>query len=450
MNLNKYGNCLGTVQKNEPLALHTAMGKSLQSESSNLMIPQYDLKGKSTTFQTSSSFVDQSQNCCQMSGKRTLMFSGLPTKPINDAPSGNSDVMLRPTKRLKLESASGINNSSSSEQWTPKMFQSLAIKENVIDLTSEDDQTSEDSNLRRDDTVDSNNLEAATRLNSSMSTLRNNPIAADIEHIDGKAGVSDFILEQFKSPMHDSMRDEIMNNVVYDLVGQTFKNQTMNSKGLEADHMSESEESGPSGHDNVDLSNIEETVIRSDSRTHTLCKDPTAVDAEDIIGRTGVAECIENNVINDTFGQAFESETIHSKGLEVVLVSDDSDSDSMNHDSSDSSSPSETEVTSSSSMDTLSEGPVTADVEEINGRTGFNSAGVNAEKKVSEKKADEKMESKFSSTTVKIVSLTEIFTKDQIIQHIQSLRKQAVQVSTLSSGVYITVICVDKTLISLA
>ncbi|XP_061376326.1 histone acetyltransferase HAC12-like [Gastrolobium bilobum] len=109
---------------------------------------------------------------------------------------------------------------------------------------------------------------------------------------------------------------------------------------------------------------------------------------------------------DNTSKPIFNSEIISSEDLEVVHISDESDP----------------------TMHTLCNDTIAADNKGIQDRTGFNQkAGINATNKVIEPKADQQMEKKFSNATVNIVSLTEIFTSNQIKEHIMSLGKQFIQ-----------------------
>ncbi|XP_057426315.1 uncharacterized protein LOC130719720 [Lotus japonicus] len=485
MDLYYNGNCWGSVQKNEPWDFHTAaMGISLQSESSNFMFSQHvsrvnsqvsnlfpgwnsnsilgdirqcqpqlmhlqqsfeqfiqpnELCGKSTTFQTCSRFLDRNENCGQMSGKKTLK------RPWLDS-CYDSGGMLRPDKILKMMSDFDVSsiNDAISDQWTPKTSQPYSFEEALPELQQQREnsissiysdvanchverfayprhdsmsicgQILEESDLRSHDPRDSSNLmETDNRLNSSMHTLWSDPIATDIEDIHGKTGVS----EQSENPRHDSMPiSETVNHVIDEMLPQTFKSDTIHYKVLEA-----------------------------------VMEEPDPI--------------LDSMSIDDTFGKTFKSTTVHSKGLEDDHISEDSDpenhvpansnnsketkvilsssmrslsdvyiaadvedSDPENLVPANSNNSKDTEISLSPSMRSLSDVYIAADVEDISGRIGFNLARINAENKVSEEKVDEKKETKFSKMTANIVSLTDFFTSNQIREHIRSLRKQPVQI----------------------
>ncbi|KAJ1412794.1 putative histone acetyltransferase HAC12-like [Sesbania bispinosa] len=547
MDLKKYS-CLGTIQKNESMAFHSTMGP-LQSESLNLMISQhvsrenlegsnllpalmqpYDLCDKASTstvqymlppdkrLEMESAFgVSLMNNASsdQWTHKMALPYS-------SEAPFGNSEAMLPPAKRLKMESAFGVSlmNNASSEQWTHKMAQPYS---------SEAPPGNSEAMLPPDKILEMESAFGVSFMNNASSdqwthkmaqpysseapsaTVRISPIHSE---------VTECTAEQFTNPMLDSISiDEIKNSGIDDTFGQSFKRETIPSKGLEVDHISE--EPDPKSHNMINSSNLEETVIKLNSSMHTLCKDTIAADIEDIQGKTGfnqaeingekkviepkadqeketktsntviseingltnclinnsssdqwthkmaqpyasealselqqhsesplssidseVTECnveqftnsmfdsmsiseIKNSAIDDTFGQNFKNETVPSEGLEAGHISEEPDPKS--HDVVDRSNLEETVIGSNSNKHTLCEDPIAADIEDIQIKTGSNHAGLNAKKEVSEPKVDQEKETKSSNTTVNIVSLTESFTSTQIMEHIKGLRKKFVQ-----------------------
>jgi len=74
--------------------------------------------------------------------------------------------------------------------------------------------------------------------------------------------------------------------------------------------------------------------------------------------------------------------------------------------------------------------------EDIEGRTGFNQDGINDKKEIIESKDDQEKQTKSPNTIVEAVSLIDLFTRDQIEEHITSLRKESVQVSTPPASVF--------------
>ncbi|XP_027337207.1 histone acetyltransferase HAC12-like [Abrus precatorius] len=166
----------------------------------------------------------------------------------NDAPSVSSEAMLPPKKRRKMEGALGVSliNNASSDQLTPKMVQPCSSE-----ALSEFQQHPE-------------------------------PPLSSIYSEVTESNVKEFTIS---NPMLDSISNvETKNNVIDDTVGQTFKIETVISKGLEPDHVSE--EPDFKSHDVKANSNLKETVVGSNANMHSLCKDPRPADIEHIQGRT--------------------------------------------------------------------------------------------------------------------------------------------------------------------
>jgi len=74
--------------------------------------------------------------------------------------------------------------------------------------------------------------------------------------------------------------------------------------------------------------------------------------------------------------------------------------------------------------------------EDMQGRTGFNQDGINDKKEIIESKDDQEKQTKSPNTIIEAVSLIDLFTCDQINEHISSLRKESVQVSTPPASVF--------------
>ncbi|TKY50055.1 Histone acetyltransferase HAC1 [Spatholobus suberectus] len=577
MNLIKYGDCSGAMQKNDSMAFITTMGKSLQSESSNLLIPQhvsrefsevssvfpglsslghvrqyqhqkldfqqnlehfmqpYVLHGKTYMAQPNSCFVNQGEHCHQMLGQKTLkqqqLFTSLngdeqftsessaylfgsdgsanmnscssskvsveqrilleyfyyknlnivsrdnvikylhstvcckgicncewnsklllhfdncqgddchicyswklcgtdilerhlefPNSVIkgsvvrkNDAPSGNSEAMLPPAKRRKTESAFGVSliNNTSLDRLTHKMVQPCSSE--------------------------------------ALSQLQQQPESPP------SSGVTECNVEQFTNPMLDSISNsEKKSNVIDYKFGQTFKNETIISKSLEADHISE--EPDPKSHDVNASSNFEDTVIRLNSNMPTLCKEPMPADIEEPDPKSHAVKAsskLEETVIRSNFivhtlykepmladieePDPKSHDVKDNSNLEETVIrlnsnmhtlykepmpADIEEPDPKSHDVRASSNLEEAIIRSNSDMHTLCKEPMPADIEDIHGRTRFSQDGINAAKKVVEAKADQEKETKSPNPTLNTVSLTDFFTINQIREHIKSLRKQ--------------------------
>ncbi|KAK7266742.1 hypothetical protein RIF29_19395 [Crotalaria pallida] len=110
----------------------------------------------------------------------------------------------------------------------------------------------------------------------------------------------------------------------------------------------------------------------------------------------------KNNVIDDTLGQTFESETLPSQALEANHISDESVLKS--HDGVASSNLKGNVIGLKSSIKTLCIDPIDAEIEDIHCTTEFNSTRENAETTDIELKADEEKKTKYSNTTVNHIS----------------------------------------------
>ncbi|GAU46737.1 hypothetical protein TSUD_285970, partial [Trifolium subterraneum] len=366
---------------------------------------------------------------------------------------------------------SSIHYEGNGEQFTNPMFHSMGIggiNNNVMVGTF--GQILEKPGLESHDVMDSNSLkEIVGSLKSRMHNLDMDSIPTDGEDIQGRTEFDQGI--RLNSSMHtitekrnygediqetaefwtnakkkvNELTDdqenttkssittvsEKRNYMIYDISGQNCETGVIPSKGLEAGQMSDEQDSIISGM--IDNKNSVEIDYMPTSRRELIIID----DEEDVQGRTGFnqegingnKEFIEskddhekhtessntkvneinNNVAVDTLGQTFKTDTFPSKGLEASQISEEKDIESHGV------------IHSCKSME-IDNGS--------NSIIGFNQEGTDAKKKVSEPKADQEKQTKSSNTIVNAVSLIDLFTPDQIKEHISSLTKKLFKVGT--------------------
>lgn len=484
MDLIKYTNCSGTIQRNDSGAFLTAVGKSHQSESVNLLIPHhdsreisevsnlfpslsssrecssngdvrqyqsqnmnfqqnlkhfmqpYELPSKASMSQ-SSFIVNQGEHCGQMLGQQTLKQppgllngyeqftseSSAGLLGLDGSASVNSaigskvsveQILFAYFRYKNLKNVSGDNKTSfvkylhstvcSNEMCTCEWSMKLLL--HITNCQSDDCHICRPWKLFCDTGI----LEPHLEFKSSMivdSIVRDN---------EAPSGNSEAILPPTKRlKMEPAFGVSLINNTSSDL--WTHKMVQPHSSEASSELQQQAESSLSSIYSEVTECNVEQLT-------------------NPMLGSMSIIET-KNSVIDDTFGQTFKSETNPSEDLYANHIS--------NHISEESDPKSLYAIASSnikenvnklnSTMHTLCKDPIAADIEDIQGRTGFDRAGENATKEVIDLKADQEKKTKSSNTTVNVVTLTEFFTCDQIREHIMSLRKQFGQVSIPSFNV---------------
>ncbi|XP_061361177.1 histone acetyltransferase HAC12-like [Gastrolobium bilobum] len=368
------------------------------------------------------------------------------------APCGNSEAKLPPPKRPKLESAFNVSlvDNRSSDNWDHEM-----VKPYFLEAFPKLQEQSESpiSCIYSD-------VNISGEPDPNMHTLCNYTIAADNEGIQDKIGFNQEavinatkkVIKPYDSnPVLDSISQKKTDDTSEPIFRHTKKT-SVQPGGYDKCYKTviEPDDSNPAV-DSISISRMKtddtsEPIFSSeiisfedievvnitnepDPTMHTLYNDTIAADNKAIQDRTGfnqeaginstnkVIEPDDSNPMldsisisqmktDDTSEPIFSSEIISSEDLEVVNISDEPDP----------------------TMHTLCNDTIVADNKGTQDRTGFNQeAGKNATNKVIEPKADQQMEKKFSNATVNIVSLTEIFTSNQIKEHIMSLRKKFIQ-----------------------
>jgi hypothetical protein len=384
---------------------------------------------------------------------------------------------------------SSISYEGNGEQFTNPMFHSTGVRginNNVMVGTF--GQTLEEPGLESHDVMDSNSLkEIVVNLKSRM-PLDMDPIPTDREDIQSRTESDQGI--RLNSSMHnaiptdgediqettefwtnakkkvDELTDdeetitkssittvsEKRNYMIYDISGPNCETGMIPSKGLEAGQMSDEQDSIFYGM--IDSKNPVETDDMPTPRSELIIIDD---DEEDIQGRTGfnqeginsnkefieskddhekhtessntTAIEINNYVAVDTLGQTFKTERFPSKGLEASQISEEKHLES--HGVLHSSKPMEIDNGSNSNIHALiCKVPIPIDVEDKQDIIGFNQEGTDAKKKVSEPKAGQEKQTKSSNKIADAVSLIDLFTPDQIKEHISSLTKKPFKVST--------------------
>ncbi|XP_073221147.1 histone acetyltransferase HAC12-like isoform X2 [Cicer arietinum] len=386
MDLTRYSGSMGNIQNNDSISFPTTIGKSLKSEDLNMKLPQLvsmDISEHSNLLpqQHSNNFetdLTNNRDCLEMimQNNECMSFPNMtPSFKLNFQKNfthdGNTEAMLRPTKIQKTTGSTfGVSlvNNASADQLSYKTVQPHSIE--------------------------------------TLVGVQQQQLEFPFSSIDGE--VDKYSVEEFTNLVLGI--NEINSNVMVDTFGQTLKTNTFPSKGLEV---------APERQDVMNSNNLNEFDIGLSSIMRTVSMDAIPTDGGDIKGRnefdqaetnvkkkviepkpdqelqkllsTIVGE-IQNNVSDDTFGQTFKSEMIRSKGLDASPVFEEPD-------------------------------PEIHGVIDI----GFNQEAANAKNKASEPKADQEKQTKSSNTTINVVSLIDLFTRDQIKEHINSLRKESVQ-----------------------
>ena len=455
MDLTKYKDCFPTT-----------MGRSLQSEDSSFMSSQ-------------SASVNTSEDTMQYQPQK-LDFQKNSTvrHVVNDVPSDNTESILRPAKIQKMmDSGFGVSstNHPSFDQWNngmvhPYSFQphpevqqhsefplsSLHYESNVEQITNPifhsagvkgiNNNVMVDTfgqqGLESYDVMDSNNLKnIVTGIKSRMQYLDMDPIPTNGEDIQGRTEFDHGIRLNSSMPTltkeptptafwttAKNKADELTvdqekltkssvttvsgktNYVIYDL---TSEPKMIPSKGLEAGRISYEPDSLIYGmidcRNSVEVDRVPELI--------TIDGDD---DEEDIQGRTGF-----NHEGTDAKEKVSEPKVDQEKkDLESHVVIDSCKS-------------MEIDIGSNSNMPALiSKVAITIDVDDKQNKIGFNQEGTDAKEKASEPTPDQEKQTKFSNTIVDAVSLIDLFTHDQITEHINGLRKESVLVSTPPSSVF--------------
>jgi len=446
MDLTKYKDCFPTT-----------MERSLQSEDSSFMFSQ-------------SASVNTSEDTMQYQPQK-LDFQKNSTgiHVVNDVPSDNTESILRPAKIQKMmDSGFGVSSTNYprfdqcnygmvqpySFQPHPEVQQhsefplsSLHYESNVEQITNPIFHSAgvkgiSKPGLESYDVMDSNNLKnIVTGIKSRMQYLDMDPIPTNGEDIQGRTEFDhDIRLNSSmptltKEPVPSAFwtnakkkADELTvdqekltkssvttvsgktNYVIYDL---TSEPKMIPSKGLEAGRISYKPDSLIYGM--IDCQNSVEV-----DRVPELITIDGDDDEEDIQGRIG-----------------FNREGTEAKEKVSEPQVDQEKKDLESHVVIDSCKSMEIDIGSNSNMPALiRKVAIPIDVDDKQNKIGFNQEGTDAKEEVSEPKPDQVRQTKFSNTIVDAVSLIDLFTRDQITEHINSLRKESVLVSTPPSSVF--------------
>ncbi|CAJ2665963.1 unnamed protein product [Trifolium pratense] len=356
-NLSNHRDSLGTMQNNECMKIPTAVGKSLQSEDSNLMLPQL-----------------VSMDTSEHSNLFPRMRSSLELKDTMQKRShnDNNESMLLPTKRQKMmDYTFGVSsfNDASIDQSTHEMVQPSSF-------------------------------ETPSEVKQQLEF----PLFS----IDGE--VDKYRMEQLANQVLDSMDvSRVNNNVMVNTLGETYETDTFPSNGLEAGKISDEpdcimiDSRNSVEIDSVptrwkELINIDDDDDDDEDRQGTPGFNQEWIQTEEDFSESANAADNEiyNNVVVDTFGpETFETDAFPSKGLEAVQISDEPDCimiDSRNSAEIDSMPTRRNELIIIDDDD--------EEEEDIQGRTGFNQEGINAKKEFGEPKYDQENQTESSNITV--------------------------------------------------
>ncbi|KAL2335301.1 hypothetical protein Fmac_016514 [Flemingia macrophylla] len=302
------------------------------------------------------------------------------------------------------------------------------IKNNVIDDTFENISKNK-TNLSKDSEVDHISEEPDLRINDEK--VKTNLEKTVIRKPRPKPEVV-YTFEALMSSVHIKKPDPKSSDVkVSSNLEETVNSSNSIVHTLYNEHMhADTEETVPKSDHVKFISSLEETVIRLNSSVHTLNNEPMPPDdIEEPVSKCNhdnrnfeestsevnilCTELMPENVDGIQRRTYASVHTLHNEPMPLDIEEPVS---KCNHDNS---------YFEESNSD------VPADVDDIQGRTGFPQDGINDTKKIMESKADDEKETESSNPTVNTVSLTDIFTYNQIAEHIASLRNKFNQSTTV-------------------
>ncbi|KAK7381122.1 hypothetical protein VNO78_33646 [Psophocarpus tetragonolobus] len=492
MVLTKYGDCYRTMHKNDSMDFMTTTEKSLQSKSPNFLTPQNvpreqskvsytfpgtsslgDLRqhqhqnrdfqqnnehflqpnvlhGKTQMVQPNSYFVNQGEHCRQMMGKKALKKPQLSTRSLNGNQQFTSESSadhfglvgyvnmnschsskVTVEQRILLEYFYHKNFNIVSRDDVMKYLHSTACGKGTCTCECYSKLLLHFEGCKNDDchTCCSLKLRAKDILERHLEF----PISVIMDSVPRKRKASFVNAEAVLPPLKrrnmesasgvsltsNATSDQLTHKMVQSSSSETSSklqqqpgsSPSINSEATDCnaeklnnfgDLTSNTEETESRCQDENSSTNIEEAIVMSNSDKNNFGEESIPQDIEDMQcrivvnkERVNATEKVIEPKADQEKERKSENPTVHTHSI--------------------------------------CEESIPAEVEDINGRTGFNKEGLNATEEVIEPKADQEKECKSPNATVNTVSLTDFFTSNQIKEHITSLRKQFHQ-STMIEG----------------
>ncbi|KAI5442611.1 hypothetical protein KIW84_011594 [Lathyrus oleraceus] len=383
----------------------------------------------------------------------------------------SSQTPLEVQQLSQFPPLSSINFESNGEELTNPMFHSSGIR--GINNNEADDmlkQILEEPSLESNDVMEINVEEFVTSLKSRNRTLDMDPFATGREVMQGftlnsslptltepiPVSLNNQLIQPYSSqtPLEVQQLSQFppLSSINFESNGEELTNPVFHSTGIRGINNNEAdgtlkqilEEPSLESNDVMEI-NLEEFVASLKSRKRTLNMDPFATGKELM---QGIAELDSGFTLNsslptltvDVFpidGEDIQDTTEFWTNTKKKVDEPTTDQETQTKSSNtivneiDRNKSMEIDIGSNSIMCALiSKVPIPIDVEDKHDIIGFNQEEKVVKRNVNEPKVDQEKQLKSSNTTVDVVSLIDIFTHDQITQHINSLRKEPLQITT--------------------
>ncbi|XP_050889295.1 uncharacterized protein LOC127094510 [Lathyrus oleraceus] len=373
----------------------------------------------------------------------------------------SSQTPLEVQQLSQFPPLSSINFESNGEELTNPMFHSSGIR--GISNNEADDmlkQILEEPSLESNDVMEINVEEFVTSLKSRNRTLDMDPFATGREVMQGftlnsslptltepiPVSLNNQLIQPYSSqtPLEVQQLSQFppLSSINFESNGEELTNPVFHSTGIRGINNNEAddtlkqilEEPSLESNDVMEI-NVEEFVASLKSRKRTLNMDPFATGKEVM---QGIAELDSGFTLNsslptltvDVFpidGEDIQDTTEFWTNTKKKV--DEPTTDQETQTKSSNTIVNEIDRNKSMEIDII---PVPIPIDVI----GFNKEEKVVKRKVSEPKVDQEKQLKSLNTTDDVISLIDSFTHDQITQHINSLRKESLQVSTPSSSVF--------------
>ncbi|KAI5442587.1 hypothetical protein KIW84_011583 [Lathyrus oleraceus] len=367
----------------------------------------------------------------------------------------SSQTPLEVQQLSQFPPLSSINFESNGEELTNPMFHSSGIR--GINNNEADDmvkQILEEPSLESNDVMEINSEEFVASLKSRKRTLDMDPFATGREVMQGftlnsslptltepiPVSLNNQLIQPYSSqtPLEVQQLSQFppLSSINFESNGEELTNPVFHSTGIRGINNSEAddtlkqilEEPSLESNDVMEI-NSEEFVASLKSRKRTLDMDPFATGKEVM---QGIAELDSGFTLNsslptltvDVFpidGEDIQDTTEFWTNTKKKV--DEPTTDQETQTKSSNTIVNEIDRNKSMEIDII---PVPIPIDVI----GFNKEEKVVKRKVSEPKVDQEKQLKSLNTTDDVISLIDSFTHDQITQHINSLRKESLQITT--------------------